>query len=341
MRQLKRPNVNLPTLIEMAAYVEQPPDDKWNNPDVRGALYAMHGSACAYCQRILSDQRGDVEHFRPKSIYPWLKYKFSNYVMACYSCNRILKNKDFELVPGTARVTVDDPEQLLKEQPLLLDPVDDPVEVWLWYNFDKLGCPVELTAVGQDHPLIQSRAAYTKTFFLLNEDPDLVSERERLIQRAIHSAHAARRGDRDAGETVSKMASRYEPYGIAVRNMLEALYPELLPDPMEELQWLVDKLLDGLERAISVLEKSELGFNESLGTDINELLADNLNRAKKKAERRKQEICWSLAVLWKDPPIEEFQKNDATDLIVAGIDEVDRVTLVHPYYDVLCGSDGG
>lgn len=67
----------------------------WNEPDVRGALHAMQGIACAYCQRQLDDERGQVDHFRPKgggkeaggSNYWWLAYSFDNCFLSCGTCN--------------------------------------------------------------------------------------------------------------------------------------------------------------------------------------------------------------------------------------------------------------
>ena len=59
----------------------------------------MHGRVCAYCQRVLSDSdRGDVEHFRPKSVYVWLIYEFNNYFLGCRKCNSRLKGSKFDYV---------------------------------------------------------------------------------------------------------------------------------------------------------------------------------------------------------------------------------------------------
>src|SRR6266481_3442684 len=113
MRQVVRPEVRLPTLIEIevkhgegwkATGVGGPPDGLWNNPDVRGALYAMHGRACAYCEQHLPENdRGDVEHFRPESLYRWLAYAFDNYLLSCSICNRTLKRDRFPLRSGATR----------------------------------------------------------------------------------------------------------------------------------------------------------------------------------------------------------------------------------------------
>src|SRR4051794_29071570 len=99
MRRLVRPEVNSPTLREIAGEGDDwkrgngppPGDGRWNRADVRGVLYAMHGRACAYCQKDIFDTRGDVDHFRPQSIYPWLKYEMANYYLSCHTCNSSYK----------------------------------------------------------------------------------------------------------------------------------------------------------------------------------------------------------------------------------------------------------
>src|SRR5436305_1765091 len=105
MRHLIRPNISLPTLVRIrkdypftkSGSPEGAPEGQWNNPDVRGAVYAMHGRVCAYCQALASDSRGDIEHFRPKSVYPWLMYDFANYLLGCRVCNSNRKSSRFPL----------------------------------------------------------------------------------------------------------------------------------------------------------------------------------------------------------------------------------------------------
>ena len=99
--------------------------DHWNNPDVRGVLYARHGRVCAYCGCDLPDNdKGDVEHFRPKGKviedathggYWWLAYTFANYLMSCAVCNRVCKRDRFPLRPAARqRVTYQTRQRLLK-----------------------------------------------------------------------------------------------------------------------------------------------------------------------------------------------------------------------------------
>ena len=119
MRRIRRPNIIPPTLApagaggqekarRMGLWEETKNDDdvntdfpaSWGRPDVRGALYAMHGRGCAYCQRNLpGSDRGDVEHFRPKNIYWWMAYAFDNYLLSCSVCNSAIKVNRFPILP--------------------------------------------------------------------------------------------------------------------------------------------------------------------------------------------------------------------------------------------------
>ena len=56
---------------------------------------------CAYCEASTAVvAHGDVEHFRPKSLYWWLAYTFDNYVFACQICNQVYKGDSFPILSG-------------------------------------------------------------------------------------------------------------------------------------------------------------------------------------------------------------------------------------------------
>lgn len=69
-----------------------------NNPDdavfrvIRSELTAMCSGAlrCVYCEDSARDQ---VEHFRPKTLYPEAAFQWKNYVYACNRCNRVKSDK--------------------------------------------------------------------------------------------------------------------------------------------------------------------------------------------------------------------------------------------------------
>ena len=51
---------------------------------------------CAYCEAPTSAvAHGDVEHFRPKSVYWWLAYCYENYTYSCQICNQTYKGDRF------------------------------------------------------------------------------------------------------------------------------------------------------------------------------------------------------------------------------------------------------
>jgi hypothetical protein len=60
------------------------------------------GGKCAYCESPTDTvAHGDVEHFRPKSVYWWLAYCYDNYVYACQICNQVFKGDSFPVHAST------------------------------------------------------------------------------------------------------------------------------------------------------------------------------------------------------------------------------------------------
>jgi hypothetical protein len=53
---------------------------------------------CAYCESSTAGvAHGDVEHFRPKSVYWWLALCVDNYVFSCQLCNQTYKGDNFPI----------------------------------------------------------------------------------------------------------------------------------------------------------------------------------------------------------------------------------------------------
>lgn len=111
-------------------------EKKWKSTfwkQSKGQLLAESNQKCAYCEtptRVV--MYGDVEHFRPKSVYWWLAYSYENYLPSCGACNQEYKKDFFELKDKTKQLkgitvksTMSD-TQLEQLAPLLtVDPVDD------------------------------------------------------------------------------------------------------------------------------------------------------------------------------------------------------------------------
>ncbi|MBT8143554.1 MAG: hypothetical protein KJO55_02575, partial [Gammaproteobacteria bacterium] len=54
---------------------------------------------CAYCESPTAVVAfGDVEHFRPKSVYWWWAYCLDNFLASCAICNQKFKSDKFPLL---------------------------------------------------------------------------------------------------------------------------------------------------------------------------------------------------------------------------------------------------
>ena len=57
---------------------------------------STHGK-CMYCEtKITASEHGDVEHIKPKSLFPELTYDWDNLGFACEICNRTYKNDNYD-----------------------------------------------------------------------------------------------------------------------------------------------------------------------------------------------------------------------------------------------------
>lgn len=76
---------------------------KWKS--AKAKVRADSAKKCAYCEASTSVvAHGDVEHFRPKSLYWWLAYDFDNYLFSCQICNQIYKKDFFPVTPEIRRL---------------------------------------------------------------------------------------------------------------------------------------------------------------------------------------------------------------------------------------------
>lgn len=299
MRAMRRTTVAVPTLTGEgagAAQARQHEADRalvptlklafpkyWNNADVRGALYAMHGTACAYCgSRLTRGDRGDVEHFRPKGAvredpahggYWWLAYAFDNYLMSCLRCNRQIKLSSFRLRPGGVRVVYATRADLHLEPRLLLDPTLDPVEDLLRVNWEADHC----TIGPRDDLTADQRAQVEETLemFRINIDTDLLEERTRVRNEV---ADAVLSGEFDRARV---LAVRYQPHSLVARQILAEKAPAHLPSPGDELRWLMGYFVERRLLMKRTLETKPGDSNLKAGLD---------------------ELDWSFATLWRDPP---------------------------------------
>ena len=66
----------------------KPTDSRWR--DFHDELQRRFGSLCGYCE---SPDRGEVDHFKPKSRFPELVYEWFDWIFACRACNQAKREK--------------------------------------------------------------------------------------------------------------------------------------------------------------------------------------------------------------------------------------------------------
>jgi len=323
MRKLQRPNILPPTLAptgrggaekqrRQSIWAQSHKDqdvnkdfpDAWGKPDVRGALYAMHGRACAYCQRNLpGSDRGDVEHFRPKNTYWWMAYDFDNYLLSCSVCNSPIKGNRFPILPPGRRYDYAKASKIAKENRALIDPTADDVDDWMTidFNIENFGRSSFAVVTNPDiGRKARRRCGETIDFFQLNLDPELLEERQSTLHLQLSNLKQAKQGNGEAILKVKKGASRYRPHAFAIRKLLleHANCPQFVPTPEEEVEWLVDDFLSLLQKAVDAL---------------------NVQPDSGRFKTQRDRSAWALAVLMKDPPaLDETtirQKIDAAGLL--------------------------
>ncbi|MBU1568157.1 MAG: hypothetical protein KJ630_21355 [Proteobacteria bacterium] len=150
--------------------------------ELKEALAECSSDKCWYCE--IKQERSDnaVDHFRPKSLYPWLAFEKTNFRYACTYCNSERQNPEtgeiegkgdrFPLIDGNSRATVAGQE--VHESPVLLDPCRAQDPGLLDFYDDGMPCPKF-----KEHPVKKLRAETSIKLFHLDH-PDLVEKRKTL-----------------------------------------------------------------------------------------------------------------------------------------------------------------
>lgn len=283
----------------------------WNKKDVRGALYALFGRACAYCGcELKRNDRGDVEHYRPKGNvtdepghggYWWLAYVFDNYLLSCSVCNRVRKKDRFPLRPQGVRVAYATRATLASEPRLLLSATLDTVEDWLDVEWKKEPCTIRANdSLSAD---VKVQIEGTLEFFRINVDPELLRERN-AVRNAVLKAF-----DEKDFDAARMLAVRYRPHSLVAKQMLAEHAPAHLPSPKDETRWLLEDLMATLLYALDLLEKRPQ----------DRILKEQV-----------EELLWSFAVLWRDPPAGTSQAE-----VEAFLTKQEIITQVRKYLNKL------
>lgn len=193
-------------------------------------LLSAQNNKCAYCESR-EREGGSVEHFRPKSVYFWLTWRWDNLLVACSTCNDSAhKGPQFDLFDPAARLR---PGQLPPgdERPKLLDPSDPTVQPVRHIEFKSRG--------GRWQPVARSgdlRGDATIRAFGLDRGPilDHYNDHIELLRPRIDAVHAAiRSGDAGAAGTAWKALIgnaffRTQPFHGLTYDVLASELPEAL-----------------------------------------------------------------------------------------------------------------
>lgn len=149
--------------------------------ELKPQLKDLSHNKCWYCESREDRSDNAVDHFRPKSLYPWFALDYENFRFACTFCNSIRKNPEtgksegkgdhFPLVSGVRAVTR---AQCNAEQYLLIDPCKT-TDVGLLDFYDD-GRP---KAKYPDVPTKNERVVGSIKYYHLDH-PDLNEARRRL-----------------------------------------------------------------------------------------------------------------------------------------------------------------
>lgn len=84
----------------------------WNQPYIRAGLLAMTHEKCCYCEKKVGPGISDmhVDHFKPKSLYPYEVVSWNNLLPSCADCNRSKFDHDTVEEP-IINPTEEDPRQ--------------------------------------------------------------------------------------------------------------------------------------------------------------------------------------------------------------------------------------
>jgi uncharacterized protein (TIGR02646 family) len=180
----------------------------YSSPEVKEALIKLFNNKCAYCESIITNHPGEVEHFRPKNQvkdsdkqiekpgYYWLAADWKNLYLSCIDCNRrryhavpeqlkkvmLGKLDQFPLKDKTKRWKnyKDEIERIADEKErLLIDPCKDDPETILGYDDKGLILPL-----GKEATDVFIKASESIRVFALQRK-GLVDERKRYYLFAI------------------------------------------------------------------------------------------------------------------------------------------------------------
>ncbi|WP_343808397.1 hypothetical protein [Marinobacterium maritimum] len=100
----------------------------YRNDSVRSALIKSSFGKCAFCECIPSEGGNfEIEHFKPKSIYPDLTFDWVNFLPACRKCNGSKDSHDTGAEPIINPYDID-PKYVFYFEDIVIKAVESPLK---------------------------------------------------------------------------------------------------------------------------------------------------------------------------------------------------------------------
>jgi uncharacterized protein (TIGR02646 family) len=174
--------------------------------EVKRTLHRMCAGArrCAYCEDSEADE---VEHVRPKDLYPQAVFAWSNYVYACGPCNGpkgshfavfVAGNREPVEIARKPKAPIVPP---LDGEPALIDPRTEDATKLMWLDLRETFLFTALAAKGTRE---YERANYTIRTLHLNTRPALPEARREAYRNYEGRVHHYQR-ERDAGASGTRL----------------------------------------------------------------------------------------------------------------------------------------
>lgn len=101
----------------------------YRHDDIKKKLFASSNQKCAFCESKPAESGNiEVEHFKPKSIYPELAFEWDNLLPICRKCNDSKNDHDTGKKP-IVNPCIEDPEKIFTYHFLNIIPKDEKNEV--------------------------------------------------------------------------------------------------------------------------------------------------------------------------------------------------------------------
>ena len=152
---------------------------------VKKRLQNIYHKKCAYCEKDISDESQNIEHYRPKESYYWLAYSWDNLLLCCTRCNSkkrdyfetlrkkvLYKNESFEEIHHLGT------NYNILEQPMIINPEKDDIIKDIKFKCDgtiysknkRVEHTIEIACNLNRDELLQHRAAIINDFKNLVQD---------------------------------------------------------------------------------------------------------------------------------------------------------------------------